>query len=158
MAEGTVTMKEIAITENHLYQKTFRRGRHQGGRYVTVWVLKDLAARRLRMAHPQKKYVNRIGLSVPKREDGAIGRNRTKRIIREGLRAIQREGRLRTGYLLVITTRPGIEKQKSQAIEADLRTIFRKLDMYKPEGGAPAPVPASGPRESATGQARRGEP
>lgn len=134
-------MKDIAITENHLYQKTFRRGRRQGGRYVAVWVLKDLAARRLKKAHPQKKFINRIGLSVPKREDGAIGRNRVKRIIREGLWAIEREDILRTGYLMVISPRPDIAKLKkrptSRDIEADLRIIFRKLDMYKPKDVVP---------------------
>ncbi len=127
-------MKGIAITENHLYRKTFQRGLHRGGRYVSVWILKDLAARRLRKANPQKEYVNRIGLSVPKRESGAIGRNRTKRIIREGLRTVLRETPLKGGYLIVITARPGIEKVKSHAIAADLRYIFGKLDMYKPVG------------------------
>lgn len=125
-------MKEIAIQENHLYQKVFHRGRRAGGHYVTVWVLKDLAANRLRRAHPQKKTVNRIGLSVPKRETGAIGRNRVKRIIREGLRQVVGETPIKTGFLIVITARPGIESTKSTAIAADLRYIFRKLDMYKP--------------------------
>ena len=75
-------MKEIAIRENHLYQKVFRRGKRAGGRLVSVCVLRDLSANRLRRANPRKQAVNRIGLSVPKRESGAIGRNRVKRIIR----------------------------------------------------------------------------
>ena len=125
-------MKETAIRENHLYQKTFQRGKRWSGRFVTVWVLKDLAARRLRAAHPQKKYINRIGLSVPKRETGAVGRNRTKRIIREGLRALEREVDLKKGFLIVITAKPGIERRRSGEIEADLRYIFRKLDMICP--------------------------
>lgn len=132
-------MKEIAIQENHLYQKVFRKGKRAGGQYVTVWILKDLAANRLRRAHPQKIAVNRIGLSVPKRETGAIGRNRVKRIIREGLRQATRETPLKTGFLIVITARPGIEATKSTAIAADLRYIFRKLDMYKPAPSEPTP-------------------
>ena len=131
-------MKETAITENHLYQKTFQRGKRWSGRYVTVWVLKDHAARRLMKAHPQKRYINRIGLSVPKRQGGAIERNRVKRIIREGLRAVVRKEPLKGGFLIVISTRPGIEKQKSPAIEADLRWIFRKLDMFRTEGDKPS--------------------
>ncbi len=141
-------MKETAIRENHLYQKTFQRGRRWSGRYVTVWVLKDLNARRLKKANPAKAYVNRIGLSVPKRESGAIGRNRVKRIIREGLRPLAREGILKTGYLIVISAKPGIERRKSYEIEADLRYIFRKLEMLRPpeDGKAPAaagPAPGS---------------
>ena len=131
-------MKEIAITENHLYQKTFQRGKRWTGRYVTVCVLKDLAARRLMKAHPDKRYVNRIGLSVPKREGGAVERNRVKRIIREGLRAIVREGNLKCGYLVVISARRGIETNKSRDVEADLRYVLRKLEMFRdqPSGQA----------------------
>ena len=130
-------MKDVAIKENHLYRKTFQRGKRWSGRYVTVCVLKDLAARRLMKAHPKKQYINRIGLSVPKREGGAIERNRVKRIIRAGLQPIEREGKLRRGFLIVIASRAGIEKQKSPAIESELRYIFRKLDMF--EAHTPAP-------------------
>lgn len=125
-------MKEIAIRENHLYQKVFRRGKRAGGRLVSVCVLRDLSANRLRRANPRKQAVNRIGLSVPKRESGAIGRNRVKRIIREGLRQVTRERPLRTGFLIVIAARPGIEKRKSTEIAAELRYLFRKLDMFRP--------------------------
>ena len=124
-------MKPIAIKENHLYRKTFQRGRRWSGKYVTVCVLKDLAAKRLKKAHPQKQYINRIGLSVPKREGGAIERNRVKRIIRAGLQGVERRFALRRGYLIVIAARPGIERQKSPAIESELKYIFKKLDMLE---------------------------
>ena len=122
-------MKDVAITENHLYQKTFRRGQRWSGRFVTVYVLKDLHAKRLMKAHPQKQYLNRIGLSVPKREGGAVERNRVKRILRAGLANLRKKHPLKTGYLIVISPRVGAEKQKSTAIEAELKYIFKKLDM-----------------------------
>ena len=137
-------MKEIAIRENHLYQKVFRRGKRAGGRLVSVCVLRDVSANRLRRANPREQAVNRIGLSVPKRESGAIGRNRVKRIIREGLRQVTRERPLRTGFLIVIAARPGIEKRKSTEIAAELRYLFRKLDMFRPEPDAPADGTDSG--------------
>ncbi len=124
-------MKPVAIKENHLYRKTFARGKRYTGRFVTVCVLKDLAAKRLKKAHPQKQYINRIGLSVPKREGGAVERNRVKRIIRAGLAGVEKRYSLRRGYLIVIAARPGIERQKSPAIEAELRYIFKKLDMIE---------------------------
>lgn len=147
-------MKPHAIKENHLYQKTFRRGRRFSGKYVTVCVLKDLAARRLMKANPQKQYINRIGLSVPKREGGAIERNRVKRIIRAGLQGVERRHPLRRGFLIVIAARPGIEKQKSPAIEAELRYLFKKLDLFEPTS-APTPKPLNSPTSadpSATAQ------
>ena len=126
-------MKPIAIKENHLYKKTFQRGKRWSGRFVTVCVLKDLAAKKLKKANPRKQYINRIGLSVPKREGGAIERNRVKRIIRAGLQGVERRYTLRRGYLIVIAARPGIERQKSPAIESELRYIFKKLDMFEPQ-------------------------
>ena len=77
-------MKPYAIGENHLYKKTFQRGKRWSGKYVSVYVLKDLAAKRLKRAHPQKQYINRIGLSVPKREGGAVERNRLPSEASEG--------------------------------------------------------------------------
>ncbi len=124
-------MKPYAIKENHLYRKAFQRGRRWSGKYVTVCVLKDLAARRLMKANPQKQYINRIGLSVPKREGGAVERNRVKRIIRAGLQQVERQQALRRGFLIVIAARPGIERQKSTAIASELRYIFKKLEMLE---------------------------
>ena len=138
-------MKPYAIKEQHLYQKTFRQGRRWSGRLVTVCVLKDLAAKRLKKANPQKQLLNRIGLSVPKREGGAIERNRVKRIIRAGLCEVEKKHPLRRGFLIVIAARPGIEKQKSTAVASELLYIFRKLDMLAPADGdnRPKPTPAS---------------
>ena len=125
-------MKPYAIKENHLYRKTFRHGKRWSGKLVSVYVLKDLAAKKLKRANPQKQYINRIGLSVPKREGGAIERNRVKRIIRAGLQGVEKRCTLRRGFLIVIAARPGIERQKSPAIESELRYIFKKLDMLEP--------------------------
>ena len=53
-------MKNIAIKENHLYNKTFKRGKSYVGRSIAVYVLKDYAAERLARANPEKKQVNRF--------------------------------------------------------------------------------------------------
>ena len=138
-------MKPYAIKENHLYRKAFSRGKRYSGRYVTVCVLKDLAAGRLKRANPQRELINRIGLSVPKREGGAVERNRVKRIIRAGLCEVEKKHPLRRGFLIVIAARPGIEKQKSTAVASELLYIFRKLDMLAPADGdnRPKPTPTS---------------
>ena len=60
-------MKETAIKENHLYLKAFRQGGRFVGKTVAVYVLKDYAAKRLMLANPEKKYLNRLGLSVTKK-------------------------------------------------------------------------------------------
>jgi ribonuclease P protein component len=125
-------MKFKAIRENHLYQKAYHKGDRFVGKLVAVFVLRDHAARRLMQAHPQKKYVNRIGLAVTKKTGGAVARNRAKRIIRAGWQAVERDGRIRTGYLVVLSARPGITDAKSQDVVRELRYALNKLNMLRP--------------------------
>jgi len=128
-------MKFAAIKEHHLYNKVYQKGSRASGASVTVYVLKDYAARRLMLAHPERKMVNRVGISVTKKVGGACVRNRAKRIIREGYRAICREGRLKTGFLVVIAAKPTIVGKKSGEIEAELRRAFDRLQFYRQSSG-----------------------
>jgi ribonuclease P protein component len=124
-------MKFVAIKEHHLYNKAYRQGNRFVGRLVAVYVLRDYAARKLMMAHPQRCYVNRIGLSVTKKVGGACVRTRAKRIIREAYRAILSEGNLKTGHLVVIAARSEIVGKKTQDVERELRYAFDKLNFYR---------------------------
>ena len=122
-------MKFVAIREHHLYNKAYRQGSRYVGRLVAVYILRDFAARRLMNAHPEKRYVNRIGLSVTKRIGGACVRTRAKRIIREAMRAVERDG-LKTGYLVVIAARTDIVGKKSTDVERELRAAFARLHFF----------------------------
>jgi ribonuclease P protein component len=124
-------MKNVAVKENHLYNKAYSKGKRFSGRYVRVYVLKDLKAKRVMLANPEKKYINRLGISVSKKNGGAVVRNRIKRIIREGYRAIEREDLLLTGNLVIIAARNEAADVKSTDIERELRYAFKKLDMLK---------------------------
>ena len=126
-------MKETAIKENHLYLKAFRQGGRFVGKTVAVYVLKDYAAKRLMLANPEKKYLNRLGLSVTKKVGGAVGRNRAKRIIRAAYRQLVGKKPLKTGYLIVISARPEIAGKSSADVYTDLSFAFKKLDMYVKE-------------------------
>ncbi|MBR2353973.1 MAG: ribonuclease P protein component [Clostridia bacterium] len=123
-------MKEIAIKENHLYGKTYKSGKRFVGKYVAVYVLRDLKAKKLREANPEKRFINRLGISVSKKVGGAVVRNRAKRIIRAAYRAL-RDG-LPTGNLIVISARGAIVGQKSTDVMRELETAFRKLGMISP--------------------------
>lgn len=121
-------MKYTTIKEHHLYDKAFRKGSRWSGRYVSVFVLRDYAAKRLMKANPEKKYYNRFGVSVSKKVGGAVQRSRVKRILRVGYRAIEPE--LKTGFLVVVTPRQGILDVKSTDVEHELRRGFSKLGMF----------------------------
>ena len=124
-------MKEIAIRENHLYNKAYTRGRRFVGRYVAVYVLKDLAAKRLMRANPCGEYVNRLGITVSKKIGGAVERNRAKRIIRAAYRAHSNE--LCRGFLIVISARGAIVGKKSTDVEAELSKAFNDLGVKMAE-------------------------
>lgn len=129
-------MKEPAIKENHLYLKTFRTGKRFSGRILSVYVLKDHGANRLKKADPLHRKRNRLGLSVTKKIGGAVVRNRVKRILRAGYVGVKDE--LRTGFLIVISPYPKASVYKSTDVERELRYAFRKLDMMK---DSPAVLP-----------------
>ena len=131
-------MKFTAIRENHLYQKTFHKGNRYVGQLVAVYVLRDYAAGRLMRENPRKTYINRIGLSVTKKIGGAVQRNRAKRLLRAGMQPIVREGRLKTGNLIVLSARSALLNAKSQDVERELRYIFGKLDMLRQEHKKPS--------------------
>ncbi len=98
------------------------------GRYVSVFVLRDWASKRLAKENPTKKPYNRFGVSVGKKVGGAVQRNRAKRILRAGYRAIEPE--LKTGWLVVLSPRDGILGAKSTDIERELRYGFSKLGLF----------------------------
>ena len=92
-------------------------------------MLRDYAAKRLMLANPEKKYFNRVGLSVGKRLGGAVVRNRAKRLLREGYRAIKTGYGLKAGYLVVLAARDEIRGKKADDVTRDMLRAFRALGM-----------------------------
>ena len=124
-------MKFYAIRENHLYQKAYKGGRRKSSQNLTVYVLKDKMAALLRKRNPEKKTLNRIGLSVSKKVGGAVQRNRAKRVIREAYRQIDRMYGVKRGYLIVICPRSRCSVLKMQDVRNELLYCMRKLEMLE---------------------------
>ena len=128
-------MKFRAICENHLYSKAYSKGKRAVTSALAVYVLPDYAARRLAKAHPEKKTVNRIGLTTSTKLGGAVVRSRCRRIMREGLRTLEKEKKLKTGFLIVIAARSASVNLKSGEIKNQLDFAFKKLGMYADADG-----------------------
>ena len=124
-------MKFKAICENHLYSKAYSKGKRAVTSALAVYVLPDYAAKRLAKAHPEKKVMNRIGLTTSTKLGGAVIRSRCRRILREGLRAVEKKKELKKGFLIVIAARTAAVSLKSCDIERELDIAFTKLGMFK---------------------------
>ena len=124
-------MKFRAICENHLYSKAYSKGKRAVTSALAIYVLPDYQAKRLAKAHPEKRVMNRIGLTVSTKLGGATVRSRVRRILREGLRSLEKEKPLTVGFLIVIAARSSAVKLKSTDIKDHLDTAFAKLGMFK---------------------------
>ena len=126
-------MKLPAITENHLYAKAYKKGKKYVTGSLAVYVLPDYAAEKLRRAHPLRIRQNRIGLTVSKKLGGAVTRNRVKRILRAAYTAVEREGGLKTGFLIVIAARERAKEKTSGDILTELRTALIQTAVLSPK-------------------------
>ncbi|MBQ9717581.1 MAG: ribonuclease P protein component [Clostridia bacterium] len=138
-------MKFYAITENHLYRKAYKNGKRTSTRSISVYVLRDRHAALLKKQNPEKKTLNRIGISASKKIGGAVQRNRAKRVIREAYRQIDKETGVRTGYLIVIVPRTECTVLKMQDVKRDLHYALAKADLLvKSEKSAKSDKPDAG--------------
>lgn len=124
-------MRFVSICENHLFSKAYSKGKRAVTSALAVYVLADYAAARLAKANPTKRVVNRIGLTTSTKLGGAVVRSRCRRIMREGLSAIEKERELKTGFLIIIAARSAAIKLKSTDIKRELESAFTKLGMFK---------------------------
>lgn len=122
-------MKYRAISENHLYVKAYRKGKKISARNVVIYVLPDRHAFQLKMENPEKKYINRVGLTVTKKIGNAVTRSRVKRIIREGYRLTDKEYGIKKGNLIVLVAKDSCVKAKSTDLKNDMVYAFGKLGM-----------------------------
>ena len=123
-------MRYGVLCENHLYNKVFSSRKKAVVKTVVVYYLNYLNANKLRKANPMKEKINRMGISVSKKNGGAVKRNRAKRIIREAYRQIENERPLKKGNLIVILAREGIDGAKMQDVKRDLFRSFERLELF----------------------------
>lgn len=124
-------MKLFALRENHLYQKAYAGGKRAGAKTITVYVLKDRHAARLKKENPQKQTLNRVGISASKKIGGAVQRNRAKRVIREAYRAVDKSFGIQKGYLIVLVAHQAATEVKMQDVYRDMQKCFARLEMLQ---------------------------
>ena len=142
---GGICVKNIAISENHLYKKVYAKGAKAVCKHIVVYVLTDYHASRLQRENPLKKRINRVGLTVSTRLGKAVVRSRVRRILRAAYQKLEKERTIKKGKLIVITARDSAVNAKSTDIYADLLFAAKKLSLFddtlpkKPSGSSQSP-------------------
>ncbi|MBQ9746255.1 MAG: ribonuclease P protein component [Clostridia bacterium] len=122
-------MKNIAISEDHLFRKVYAKGQKVFCKHIAVYVLTDYRASRLARENPLKTRVNRVGLTVTKKLGKAVVRTRTRRILRAAYQQLEKENNIKKGFLVVIVARDAATEAKTQDIYRDLLYAAKKLGL-----------------------------
>lgn len=150
-------MKNLSLKENHLFAKAYRSPKRFVTPTVAVYIMRDRHEKRLRKENPEKKSVNRVGISASKKIGGAVERNRAKRVIREAYRQLDKAHGVKSGNIIVMAAREKTAAVKMQDVMRDLQYALTRLDMlYNTSGEPGAAAPAKDP--PATGAEGRGVP
>lgn len=86
----------ISLKKNNEFKRVYKKGRYKIGRYIVMYVI------------PNKKTVNRIGITTGKRFGNSVQRNRMKRMIREAYRLQQAD--MKTGYDIIFMAKATVRK------------------------------------------------
>ena len=119
-------MRSVALRFNFEFNRVYRYGKFATGRYLSVHVLKR------REGTTQSGYkvdpaLRRTGFCANKKELGAVGRNRARRLMRESFRLV--EERLPEGYDYVFTLKARGGIPDFHDLCADMGKCLARLDL-----------------------------
>ncbi|MGM9680337.1 MAG: ribonuclease P protein component [Eubacteriales bacterium] len=122
-------MKFHAICENHLFVKAYKGGTKVVCPTFILYVLPDRHASLLKKQNPEKKKINRIGITTSKKLGNAVKRSRARRVLRAGLSAAMKSGQMRQGFLIVLVAREASVTAKSTDAEKQLIYALKKAGL-----------------------------
>lgn len=107
--------KRFRLSKGQEYNNTYNRGLKIPGKYIVVYIT------------PNNQLINRFGIVASKKIGNAVKRNRARRRIRAIVAFSQ--GKLRSGYNIVIIARQSIFKADFKLLENDYYTVMKKAGL-----------------------------
>ncbi|MBD3311811.1 MAG: ribonuclease P protein component [Candidatus Magasanikbacteria bacterium] len=122
--------REFRLKHMKDFDILFKEGRFVGGSVINLkyWQIKA-------NKYPRRKYLKNdlkigfvVGLKVHK---SAVKRNRVKRQMREVVRLLLKEDKLKQGYMLALMAKPGIIGKDYKEIESGVMEVLKKAGIFK---------------------------
>lgn len=112
-------LKKNILRKKRDFSTLYNRGKSIGERYVVIFYKRN------------NLHYNRIGILASKKIGNAVCRNRARRLIRESLRLIQKDGRLEygQGWDLVFIARKSINGKKCQDVRHSIERGIKKAGL-----------------------------
>ena len=121
-------MKALPLRFNYEFSRVYRRAAFATGRYMTVHVFrrpKGLKHNNTRIPED----ILRVGFCASKKQMGAVGRNKARRLMREAYRHL--EPRIREGNDIVITLKCVDELPSYAEIRREMEVLLFRLKVLK---------------------------
>ena len=128
-------MKAEPLRFNYEFSRVYRRAAFATGRVLTVHVFnrpKGLKHNNTRIPED----LLRVGFCASKKQMGAVGRNRARRLMREAYRHL--EPQIREGNDIVITLRNVDELPSYSDVYRETEALMSRLKVLKPEASEDA--------------------
>lgn len=119
----------VSLKKNNEFRTVYKKGRYKAGKHIVMYVL------------PNKKNINRIGITTGKKFGNSVQRNKMKRYIRESYR-LSRE-QMNTGYDIIFMARASERKAVSPnrkfkavsiptyfEVDSEIKKLSRALGMF----------------------------
>jgi ribonuclease P protein component len=122
-------LKAEPLRFNYEFSRVYRRAAFATGRILTVHVFK----RPQGLKHNNTRIPEdllRVGFCASKKQMGAVGRNKARRLMREAYRHL--EPRISEGNDIVITLRNVDELPSYAQISAEMEVLMSRLKVLKP--------------------------
>ena len=107
------------------FEILFKEGRFFAGKFITakIWKIDPEKYPRRKYNADDLKIGFVVGVKVSK---SAVKRNRIKRQMREAVRLLLKDGKLKTGFLISIMAKPNVLGVEYGEIEKDIRVMLER--------------------------------
>lgn len=121
-------MDSVSLKYNYEFSRVFKRGEFSVGAHMTLHAFKRQKGIRHNLT-PIPAELIRVGFCANKRQLGAVGRNRARRLMREAYRHLESE--IRQGYDLVFTLKNSDVIPSYTDIYEEMQRHLKRLRLLK---------------------------